>query len=201
MTVGRQYSANTTDTLTISFDFTIDDFATSGISGAQDRFALFGSSAAAGGSTNNNSWLIFGGQDISGLDGSLPADGGNWKFHNGTKGGNLENGGSGENSFINSGIALVLGDTYRFTVLDDPSAENYIVSVDNLDDAAAGFTSGTLGYRASAGTNPFINFGARISANNDTAGFTIDNVSIVPEPSSMLLSCFGALALFRRRRS
>lgn len=81
---------------------------------------------------------------------------------------------------VDSGIALVLGNTYRFTILDDPSTGTYIASVDNLDDPAGAFTTGSLGYRGLAGANPHIHFAARVSNSGDTAGFTVDNVSIVP---------------------
>ncbi len=103
--------------------------------------------------------------------------GSNWGFYNGLRNGTFDN----SKSLVNSGIPLVLGNTYRFTILDDPSTGTYIASVDNLDDAAAAFTSGSLGYRvAAAAVNPHIHFGARLSTSGDTAGFTVDNVSIVP---------------------
>lgn len=195
--VSRRYTANTSDILTISFDFTIDSFPTAGASGGgtaqQDRFELFGGSARAAGVTGTNSWLILGGQNLTGLKAGLGA---NWIFHNGA--GNTNFIGA---DLVDSGIPLVLGDTYRFTILDDPSTGTYIASVGNLANMAGVFTTGSLGYRGAAAADPFIHFGARMSNNGDTAGFTVDNVSIVPEPSSLLLSSVGIFALFRRRRA
>ncbi|MGB6220209.1 thrombospondin type 3 repeat-containing protein [Haloferula sp.] len=176
MSVHRQYTANTTDPVQLSFDFTIDAFPTAGGNAVQDRFELFGGSAASGGTTGTNSWMLFGGQDLSGLDSNL--SGGNWAFHDGDGSGNFENGDSGENNMVDSGIALVLGNTYRFTISTDPATGTYTASVDNLGDAAAGFTSGTLGYRSSVAADPYLQFGTRLSVTGDTAAFTVDNVSI-----------------------
>jgi hypothetical protein len=199
--VSRQYTATTSVLLTISFDFTIGSFPTAGASGtgtvAQDRFELYGGSSRQGGVDASNSWMILGGQNLTGLQSGLGA---NWIFHNGKATGNFENGAAGENSLIDSGISLVLGNTYRFTILDNPSTASYIASVDNLNDLAGAFTTGSLGYRGAAAANPHIHFGARLSNATDTAGFTVDDVSIVPEPSSLLLSSIGVFALFRRRR-
>ncbi|MGB6220205.1 hypothetical protein [Haloferula sp.] len=179
--INRRYAGDLIDPVQISFDFTINEFPTAGGNAAQDRFELYGGSAAAGGTTTTNSWMFFGGQDLTGLDAGLA--GGNWAFHNGTGGGNFENGVGGENSLIDSGIALVLGATYRFTILTDPANGTYVVSVDNLDDAAAGFTSGTLGYRGAASVNPHLQFGTRLSDIGDTAGFTVDNI-VISSPSA-----------------
>jgi methionine-rich copper-binding protein CopC len=162
------------DTPTIFFDFTIGSFPTAGGNAAQDRFQLFGGSARAGGVSGTSSWLILGGEDLTGLQAGLGA---NWTFYNGTGDGGAFVGAN----LVDSGIPLVLGNTYRFTILDDPSTASYTASVYNLNDPAGAFTTtGSLGYRGLAVANPHIHFGASMNNSGDTAGFTVDNVSIVP---------------------
>jgi hypothetical protein len=162
------------DIPTIFFDFTIGSFPTAGGTNAhQDRFELFGASSRQAGVSGLSSWLILGGENLTFL---RPGLGANWTFYNGAGDGAAFNGAN----LVDSGIALVLGNTYRFTILDDPSTGTYIASVDNLDDPAGAFTTGSLGYRGLAGANPHIHFAARVSNSGDTAGFTVDNVSIVP---------------------
>ncbi|MGB6220207.1 sulfatase-like hydrolase/transferase [Haloferula sp.] len=175
--IHRRYAGNLTDPLRISFDFTIDAFPTAGgVDAVRDRFELFGGSAASGGTTSTNSWMILGGQNLAALDTTIAGD--NWIFHDGQGNGNFEKGGAGENNLVDSGIPLVLGNTYRFTILEDPSTGTHVISVDNLSDGAAAFTSASLGHRGAASTDPYIHFGARMSDSSESAGFTVDHVSI-----------------------
>jgi hypothetical protein len=196
--VRRQYASDLTSPVSLSFDFTIDQFPTAGGNANQDRFAIMGNPVATNGSTSTNTYLILGGENLSGFQAGVAN---NWVFHDGAGDGVFQNGGAGENALVSSGIALVLDHTYRFTIFDDPANSAYRVSVDDLDTAAPAFTSGVLGYRSTSTANPFLNFGIRTSSLNDSGGFTVDNVVIIPEPSSVLLSGLGLLLVFRRQRS
>jgi autotransporter-associated beta strand protein len=185
--VSRQYTANTLDIPTIFFDFTIGSFPTAGGTAQQDRFELFGGSSRQPGVSGSASWLILGGQNLSFFK---PGLGANWGFYNGAGDGAAFNGAN----LVDSGIPLVLGNTYRFTIFDDPSTGTYIASVDNLDDPAGAFTTGSLGYRGAALADPHIHFAARVSNSGDTAGFTVDNVSIVPVAPALVTTVPAANA-------
>jgi hypothetical protein len=103
---------------------------------------------------------------------------------------------------IDTGIDLVEGDTYDFSI-GILGGGQWSVTIDNLDDAAAAFSQTGLGFR-SADALPSRNLilGIRDFASGDpTPGsYTIDNITIVPEPTMMALFGTAATLLFVRQR-
>lgn len=200
--VYRRFADDNSAVRTITFDYTIDEFPTTGGIAKRDRFSLSANPAVGATAGSSSSWIVYGGEDLSDFGAGLSNT---WLFHNGTGDGTQNDGGAGENDMVDSGITMVVGDTYRFTIVEDPAAGSYVAAVDNLDDVAVGFTSGSLGYRGATFANPYLTFGTRTSDSGDTAGFTLDNVavSVVPEPASLMLLGLGGLLAFglgRRQR-
>jgi hypothetical protein len=93
-------------------------------------------------------------------------------------------------------LAMVAGTTYSFTieVLSDSQTWNLSVT----DGVTTASSTGLKWWGTN--TQPFVAFGARGSAANETRSFSIDNVSVVPEPSGVALFTLGGVALLTRRR-
>lgn len=113
----------------------------------------------------------------------------------------------GVSSNINTGLEIVEGDTFSFEVDVDPAANSYTVSITNLDTAAS-YTSGTLGFaldQATIGQSIWFIQQVADLAGGDPSTFaaSVDNISVVPEPSAYaILAGFLALGFVavRRRR-
>lgn len=200
---GRAYGAagggvSLSQTQTLSWTFRVDESASSlgsGFTTGNDRYQFFGTSAMANSSTVANEWFVF-------ASGANPAAApgfvaNRWGFYHGGVASTAFNSGS----FVDSGISLVSGTTYAFTIVTDPLTRTYVGSV---TDGTTTFVSGTLNWRNTS-TNPTTSGGyfvAGVSA--DTAGetraFSLDGITIIPEPSALLLSLAGLLSAATRRR-
>jgi len=108
----------------------------------------------------------------------------------------------------NTGISVVVGDVYRFTITVNPSSKNYIATVADLT-AGTSYTTTTIAFRntTAASDGSYLCFGIRDDAYNasDTFGFSIDNISItsIPEPSTiayLVVGVFGLLISFKSSR-
>lgn len=111
--------------------------------------------------------------------GASPAAGKNaseWLLYNGASDG----GGYNVNNFVNSGMPVVEGNTYTFTIVSDPVTKKYSGSI---TDGTNTVTWSNLGWRAAVP-------GDRIAINNrvsdlaDTLSYSLDNVLITLAPAS-----------------
>ncbi len=162
------------DVHTIRFDFRLDSPA-SNLTGP-DAIVFFNS--------NNNELGGPNGFEIRGfhLTGS---SGLVWTFRDG-------------NGRISSGMTIETGVVYSFTLTVDPQNLSYVVSIDNGTTTVA---SDPLAYRTtSPGARPWLNFGSRDQTEGQTITYSLDNLSIVPEPASLSLMGLSGLALLHRRR-
>jgi hypothetical protein len=117
-----------------------------------------------------------------------------WVFYDG----NQDGGAFNANNYVSSGMALVSGTVYDFSVTLDPSTRTYVGTVSN---GITTFTSDPLGFRTSAfSANGSVQFGMRQSAGTDNFQFSLDSVQIVPEPSALALAMLGLAGLSLRRR-
>jgi hypothetical protein len=121
----------------------------------------------------------------------------NWTFANASR----TDSAFGAITLIDSGIAMVAGTVYHFTISVDPVNETYVGSVGN---GSTTFTSGTLNWRNAVG-NPNTSggyFNATATTDGaETRSYSLDSLNIVPEPTS--LGAFGCAALMiglRRRK-
>jgi len=150
--------------------------------------------------TNNNDGASM--FNVSGLSsfiirayGASPSVGENaneWLLYNGASDGATFN----TDNFVNSGMALASGTTYQFIITSDPTTKKYSGSINN------GTTSvnwSNLGWRSVAASDK-LGFNERVSAGSDLISYSLDNISIVPEPGSLALLGMAALPVLLRRR-
>lgn len=117
----------------------------------------------------------------------------------------------GVNQNFDSGITVVAGHVYSFSLLLDMTEKSYVATVLDLNTSAS-FTTGTIYFRNQGTvTNTALEFGALLAASASTTGqsmtFSVDGISVsnIPEPSTIALLA-GAAALtaglgVRRRRT
>jgi hypothetical protein len=78
------------------------------------------------------------------------------------------------------------------------TATQYVLGYTNT--SAVDFTSQTVNFTSSSSVGDAIGFYADLRANGGTLG-SLDNLTIIPEPSAALLGGLGVLCLLRRRRA
>ncbi len=195
-TISRNYGDNGTfdadSSHTITFLWRADDMGT--FTTTTDYFTLFGRDGATSGDTNGDvTWFLR-------LPGANDGDaiGGNFNVYNGNRGSNTN---FDTGLFEDTGVTVVAGTTYSFTVVSDPSTADWSVGIQEVGGSAS-FQSGTLGWRRGSGAtlDHQIGFGSRVSADAESSTFSVDEIMIVPEPSAALLGLLGALTLLRRKR-
>lgn len=115
--------------------------------------------------------------------------------------------GIGGISGVDSGLQINAGDTYQFTIVSNPTTDTWDVTIDNLDDASGAFSTAGLGYvfdnTQQAGNLVFLSQISTLGNFTYNYDYSVDSISIVPEPSSaaLLLGGMGlALARMGRRR-
>jgi len=162
-----------------------------------DRYQFTGGNAAANTSAVSNEWFVF-------SSGATPAPaGGNfaarkWEFYSGGA-----TNAFGDGTIVDSGISLISGTTYFFSITTDPTTMTYVGTV---SDGTNSFTTGTLNWRNKAdsptSSGGFFTASLTSSAFGETRSAALDSISIIPEPSSSLL-LLGAVAFLgtRRKRS
>lgn len=178
-TVFRQYNGTPSGVdisldHTISFDFRGETALTAGTSQSYNLFAS--TSTSRTGLDNTDTW-------------AFKVENGTWRVMNGNK--------AGGGTYVNTGVSYVAGTTYDFTISVDADTQSYTASIYN---GSTTYTSGVLGFRSSSavdGTNLY--FGASGSASGQSFSFSLDNLSVVPEPSTLLLGALALLPLARRR--
>lgn len=106
-------------------------------------------------------------------------------------------------SFLGAPIAFSQGDVYRFTINISPSAvpaeSFYTVRIDNLSQSTS-YESGNLRfYTPLSSVGGYLNFySAALVGNSYT--YSLDNVSVIPEASTVALGGAGLLMLLASRR-
>lgn len=148
---------------------------------SSQAYLLFGSTTNFKGTGPDNTWSIIGN------------GGDNWKFGAGTG--------------VDSGISVVFGKTYHFTLEIDPTTKSYLASV---SDGTNSFTTSTaINFRSTSATDigQYLNFGAKLNngtLTNTSVSLSLDNLSVIPEPSTVALlgavAGIGAITTTVRRR-
>ena len=184
----------------ISWDLRVDESAASIASNfttGSDRYQIIGDAAAQGTTATSNTWIVIAaGADPSPTTTGFAAK--HWEFYNGSTAGTGFNAGT----LADSGMTITSGTTYHFTITSNPATKTYVGSV---SDGTTTFTTGTLNWR-NYSLNPtssggYLNFSAVGDLAGDARAFSLDNISVTPEPGSGALAVAGcAAALFRRRR-
>lgn len=125
--------------------------------------------------------------------------------------------GSGGSAFriddpLNSTVNIFLGDVYQFDITVDPENNRYRATITNLDFATNSRTAGTVSFSSdwldfevkNQAVGGFLVFNSLIRADADTTAYSIDNISIIPEPSTygalLGLTILAFTGLVRRKR-
>jgi hypothetical protein len=176
------------ETLTLTFDVRIDTLT--GWNSASDYLTLHAANST-GGTYNVSAASSF----IIRAFGASPAAGKNaneWLLYSGTSDG----GGYSAANFVNSGMALTSGSTYTFSITNDPIAKKYSGSIFN---GTTTVTWSNLGWRATTASDRFA-INSRVNVGTDVLAYSLDNLTIVPEPTASSLALLTGLALLTRRR-
>ena len=140
---------------------------------------IFNNPSIAAGAGSASSWIIYANST------------GNWLLRNGNRSG-------GVIGDVDTGMALTAGTTYSFTINVDEDTNSWVAQIYN---GSTTYTSSTLGFRTSAATDgDTLNFTASNVNTASTWVYSIDSVSVIPEPSSyaLLAPVLLSLALLRR---
>lgn len=165
---------------TVKFSMRLDSDL-SALSGPRDYIQAFDVPGGASDFSSSGTWLIRAFGAPTGSNEQIPAH--TWMLYDG-----MYNSTYDVNRFVSSGVSLVSGAVYDFAIDMDPMNLLYRVSING------GEFSDWLTYRrASAPTESALSFGAQISPNSELV-FSIDNVEIVPEPSTVALVLLGGSA-------
>jgi uncharacterized protein (TIGR03382 family) len=185
----------------VAFQFRFDGNFTEFSESFTDRINLFADPGGVSTTATSNAWMI-GVASAGSASNTIPApnswfffDAGNESPANAFTGANL----------VGTGIALVPGLVYDFTVDVYPSLGKYDATV---SDGTNSFTGTDLQFRnGKTSTAPLdipdtLHFGIGSSAAADNHAFSIDalTVTAIPEPASLAWIGLGVTALLRRRR-
>lgn len=163
----------------VTYKFTLRPDST--VSGSNEYFTIFSATAATNFTGGTDTWKI-------------SADGGGWNVYDGTTAI-----GMGKIGALN-----LSGTDYQFTIFSDPTTQNWTVTINNLTNGTS-TTSGTLAWRSkgtSTTEDSFINI---VSGSGSTSaamfGYSLDNLSVIPEPVTAALVMAGGLVLLCVQRT
>ncbi|MBN2217000.1 MAG: BNR-4 repeat-containing protein [Pirellulales bacterium] len=154
---------------TIQFQIRIDENLGTGTTFTSnlDRYYFFDYPSARSGTAAACSWAVF----AFGADyGTAKAK--KWSFYNGLQ----DSGDFSEYQLVNTGMSVVAGTTYDFTITVDPANRLYAASVSNGSTTAS--VAG-LGFRTStAAVGQFLHFGGKGNQPADVRAFSLDSIQI-----------------------
>ena len=146
--------------------------AMSNFTTANDYVTITDGTSAIGGSSAESSFIIRAYGAAPG--GTMP--GLAWALYNGGK----NRGSYNAANWINSGMALVAGRTYAFTIALHPAQLAYDVTI---ADGTSSVTKTNLGFRDNAFALPnTLVFNARIASTNNTLAVAVDTITVAPRP-------------------
>lgn len=160
-TVRRQLDETAIDLTaahTITWDWRLDaDFT----AGSQDRINFFANGGPAGSTSGSNAWII-------GAAGQM-GFGNNFYLYN-----RLDGGFNAANA-IDTGIAVVSGQTYSFSVSVDPTTSSYGASISGNGGV---FNASNLAFRNGSAGLDYLHFGTRDSTSGSPRTFSLDNLAV-----------------------
>lgn len=179
--------ASATGIISIQADITLSDL--SNFDTSNDYVFLTQALRQHGGTSSDSTFIIRGhGADSGG------AVANKWAWYDG----NADNGSFDTNLLVDSGMLMEAGVTYSFTINVDVDNMSYDVTIDN---GTASVSGTNLGWRSSLDhTENWFIAGSKQDLSSDGLSYSIDNISIVPEPATMLLLGLGGLVIRRRFR-
>jgi len=209
-TVGRSYKTvdktpiDWTKKFTIRFTVRIDEDvdATGAFTNVEERYQFFDRSNISGVSDTTSAFVISGAsKDTSGT--VFPAEvAGEWTFFNGLRTGSWD-----ATRSVNTDVAVRTGHVYDFEVVVKPETQSYDAAVRDVttEPNAAWVRKYNLGWRTSAtavgGYLVFAGRDGQTVSDSDLRMFSLDAVSIVPEPATLLLLIVAGTILAAMRRT
>jgi len=164
----------------VMYAFTLRPDST--VSNSNETFTIFSGTTATNNTGAGDTWKI-------------TADGGGWNVYNGP--GNTLVG------LGKVGASTLSGTTYQFNIYSDPLTKTWSLTINNLTNNVS-VSSGVLGWRSTASVeNSFLNFISQSGSESAaTFGYSLDSLTVIPEPSAVALMALGGAAMvvhFRRR--
>lgn len=164
--VGRNY-INTGNVLTtaihqIQFDYRFDTALTN-FSNVNDKAFAFGDTTSGKtGLGSTNTWVVA----------ALGASSGNavakkWAF------------GNGATAWTNTGVSLVSGTVYHFTIIVNPVNKTYSGTI---SDGTNTVTVPGLGFRSTVTSSSYVYFGSAADGSSESTAFSLDAIVISPPP-------------------
>lgn len=149
---------------------TIGDPFNDTFTGYNDRYWIYDAPELLTGTNEDCTWMVFAyAADGEYIDAS---DVGQWCFYDGLQ----QTGPPDPNQNVATGIDIVAGGVYEFTIIVDPETHTYDATVSN---GAESFTITDLGWRSAAlGIGGNLHFGAVCSDELDTRAFSLDELVI-----------------------
>ena len=182
--VGRTVGTVTlTNTVVEKFTVRLDS-ASTGFTSASDYLSIAGNADSVF-SSGASAYIIraFGASPAAGINGN------EWLVYNGARDG----GAYDPAKFINSGMPIVAGTVYAFTVTLDPVNRAYMVAISN---GATTKTVASAGFRTSAASVPnTVAFLGHKSASGDVLQFSVDTVEIDAQDAVVYVPSPGRLPL------
>ena len=198
--ITRNIGSLTSSIYTLTFDWRLDSTLDT-FTSFNDRVHFGSNSDASFGTSANWGWII----GVSAADNGTTntVHNGNWYFYNNRSTGG--NGGFVQEDMVNTGIALAPNVTYSFTVTVNSATQTYSAAILGSDGST--FSEADLNFRnqSTPGTGQSnLVFGGAVSPATgsplETMTWSLDNINVVPEPSSALLAGISGLLCFVRRR-
>ncbi|MBN2580369.1 MAG: PEP-CTERM sorting domain-containing protein [Pirellulales bacterium] len=204
--VGRNHGAGVDGTVPlqiIEFDYRLDEDVTgegSTFNTYQDRYTIEDGPAGTSTPSSSATWQIFG---YGGTGDYCPAGREmEWTFCDGT---NSSSGSLTSATWADTDVPLVGGAVYHFTVYLDTVTQTWDATVSTtIDETEYSYDSNEdypdgMGWRRNAIMGNYIHFTARTydagNVPDDVREFSVDNIRIIPEPSTLVLLCMGLLGL------
>jgi len=160
----------------IEFTVRIDEDVSLGFDEYHDRYVLCDGDATTAGTSSVNSWSIL----AHGAAGAAAHAGvvGHWAFYNGSNNGTYL--GTDPARLLDTGIAVITGSVYSFTVTVDPNQKTWSGTVSDGIDT---YSQSDMGWRTSASLGkPYLVFGTKADAGDETRAWSIDAVTITQVP-------------------
>lgn len=172
----------------ISFDFRVDELTN--FTGGNFTIGDAANTTVTNGLSSASAWWL---RAHAVNTGSALA--GKWAVYNGPRNGTFN-----AANYIDTGVDFAVGVTYTISINLEPETRDWTMSINGSNGQE--FISGTLGFRTSAfSPTGILSFFRESAAVGSVTSFSIDNISIIPEPSSFAaLAGLGVLGLAATRR-